>query len=259
MELRAVLFDLWGTLIVDPEHLARPRQEWRATNVKQVFSQHGIDIDFEAVDAALVKAGAALSELHDGGVDLSSLGRVGLFLRQLEPDIARLVPDAAKPAVERAITSMHPIFRPALNDGSVEVLAAVKAGSLATALICNAGFTTAPNLRSMLTDYGLLPHLDALVFSDELELAKPDTRLFQAALEGVGVPPDNAIFVGDSPHNDIYGATSAGIYAVQIGNRGHTARSGYAEHPGVAPRLRIETLAELLPALRRDWHFPSAA
>jgi HAD superfamily hydrolase (TIGR01509 family) len=253
MELKAVLFDLWGTLIIDPEARARPRQEWRAENVKAILARHDLDLPLEQVDASLYKAGAALSELHDDGIDVDARGRVGLFLQQLEPDVAHLVPDDAWPPLQEAITTMHPTFRPEVNEGAVDLLRRIKAMGLGTALISNAGFTTAPNLRKMLDADGMLRYLDVLMFSDELEVAKPERRIFEAALEGLGVTAGEAAFVGDSPHNDVHGAISAGLYAVQIGNRVYSLQTGYTEHPGVTPNARIDRLEELLPALQRDW------
>lgn len=249
MNIRAVLFDLWGTLILDHESVSRPRQLWRAENVRSVLQRYGLELALEAVDAALVHAGAALSRLHDAGGEVDSAGRVTLFLEELAPDDARLVPTAARPELEEAITSMHPVYRPVLAEGAVEVLRQIKAIGLATALVSNAGLTTAPHLREMLANYGLTPFLDVLVFSDELGLAKPDRRIFQAALKGLRVAATDAAFLGDSPHNDIFGAKAVGLFAVQIGLREHTSRSGYSEHPGAEPDARIEHLGQLLPAL----------
>jgi FMN phosphatase YigB (HAD superfamily) len=56
------------------------------------------------------------------------------------------------------------------------------------------------------------------------------------------VRAENAAFVGDAPHNDIYGAQGAGLFAVQIGRR---------THANVKPQAQINGLDELIPALRR--------
>ena len=247
MELRAVLFDLWGTLIDDPEKHSRPRQLWRANNVSRILGEHGARVSAEAAHDALVAAGAALSALHDDGLDVSAAGRVELFLNQLDEQPA--LPVAAWLELEEAICTMHPVHRPELGDGALEVVREVKARGLATALVSNAGMTTAPNLREMLDGYGLTPYLDVMVFSDELKLAKPNARLFLTALEQLGVGPPDAAFVGDSPHNDIYGARQAGLYAVQIGHRTAPPKTGYTESDGARPNAHISSLRELMTAL----------
>jgi putative hydrolase of the HAD superfamily len=249
VNLKAVLFDLWGTLIVDPEQAQAPRRQWRAESVRAILAGHGIHLTHETADTALVAGGEALSALHDEGIDLTAAGRVGLFLKQLEGVPAP--PRAALEELEHAITSMHLVYRPVVADGAVEALREVKDGGLATALVSNAGYTTAPHLREMLDGYGLAPYLDVFVFSDELELAKPDARLFTAALDALGFAAPQAAFVGDSPHNDIYGARQAGLYAVQIGHRDAPPRTGYTESDGARPHAYIDTLSELMEALRR--------
>jgi hypothetical protein len=47
--------------------------------------------------------------------------------------------------------------------------------------------------------------------------------------------------VGDSPHNDVFGAQQAGILAVQIGSR---------TRDGITPDARIDRLDELMDVLR---------
>jgi putative hydrolase of the HAD superfamily len=247
MPLNAVLFDLWGTLIVDPEHRSRPRQAWRAAGVHAVLAAYGATLAIETVDAALIAGSHALTALHDRGVDVAPAGRVDIFLDQLEasPDL----PLRARAEIEQAICTMPPEHRPELAEGAVDVLRSLKAQGLATALVSNAGYTTSTNLRLILDHYGLAPHLDALVFSDELLLAKPDVRLFAAALHAVGVEAKAAAFVGDSPHNDVYGARRAGLFAVQIGHHEAPPPTGYTENDAARPDARISSLPELLPIL----------
>ena len=94
----------------------------------------------------------------------------------------------------------------------------------------------------MLEHHGLREHLDALVFSDEHQFAKPASRMFTLALEAIGEEASACAFVGDSPHNDVAGAQAAGMFAVQIGSK---------VREGITPDLRIDTLAELVPGLQR--------
>jgi putative hydrolase of the HAD superfamily len=93
----------------------------------------------------------------------------------------------------------------------------------------------------MLEHYGLLPHLDELVFSDELQIAKPDPRIFNRALEAIGLTAGECAFIGDNPHTDIGGALGCGLFTVQIGAK---------MREGITPHARIDGLDELLGALR---------
>ena len=71
--LRAVLFDLWETLINDLPERATPRRAWRSNAVKEALARHGVQIAIEAILAALDATGAGLGRLHDEGKDLAFL------------------------------------------------------------------------------------------------------------------------------------------------------------------------------------------
>ena len=242
MTLKAVLFDLWETLIVDAEARSRPRQEWRASNVRLVLAQYGFDISFEAIDLALRGAGAALTSLHNDSREVSSAGRVDVFLERLGVITPGELPAEARPPLLVAIGSMRSDFAPRPAEHAIETLNELKGQGIRTGLISNAGLTIGTALRQILADYDLEPLLDVMVFSDEHELAKPDRRIFDLALAALDVEPAAAAFVGDSPPHDVQGALSAGLWAVQIGDEAHDT---------IKPHARIDSLRELASALRR--------
>jgi putative hydrolase of the HAD superfamily len=241
MHLQAVLFDLWGTLVLDPPERSLPRQGWRAQRVREALASHNCLGELDPIAAALNEAARALTALQDKGVDLMAGGRAALFAELFELKGGPPVPRSALPQVEEAIGAMPEAYQPVEAPLACQTLAAIKASGLATALVSNAGLTTSPHLRRLLRDYEMLPHLDYLVFSDELGIAKPHARMFGEALNGIGVPAKACAFVGDSPHNDIGGAKSAGLFAIQIGSR---------HIEGITPDAHIQMLEELLPALQ---------
>ena len=56
---------------------------------------------------------------------------------------------------------------------------------------------------------GLQDFFDIVKISEEENIAKPDARIFKAALRELDVDPSNAIFIGDRPDTDIEGANEA--------------------------------------------------
>ena len=234
--LKAVLFDLWGTLILDPRELSAPRQAWRAANVQRVLCESGAECPVDEVNEALVGLIRGLNTLQDEGKDPGPLGRVDLFLELLRHPATAGLDTAVQQALLDAIAALEAEFAPRLAPGAVEALQRLKSAGIATALVSNAGVTTAPTLRWLLTEYDLLPHLDVLVFSDELGVAKPAPPIFQHALQALGVTAASAVFVGDAPHNDIAGAQATGLFAVQVGDR---------TRDGVRPDAIISSLEEL--------------
>ena len=49
-------------------------------------------------------------------------------------------------------------------------------------------------------------------------MAKPDRRIFDAALEGLGDPTRRAIYVGDRAIEDVAGARRAGLIPIRVGS-----------------------------------------
>lgn len=55
---------------------------------------------------------------------------------------------------------------------------------------------------------------DVILISEVEGLRKPDSRIFQRALERLDVGADEAVFVGDHPDTDVGGALNAGLKAI---------------------------------------------
>jgi len=63
------------------------------------------------------------------------------------------------------------------------------------------------------------PFVRALEYAAEVEaknFGKPDKRIFHAAIEGLGLPPERVLMVGDDYAGDIDGARSAGLEACLV-------------------------------------------
>ena len=75
-------------------------------------------------------------------------------------------------------------------------------------------------LPEVLDGHGLLPHLDPVVISAVVGAEKPDPRIFRAALDAAGVPPERALMVGDDREADYEGARAVGMSAVLVDWRG---------------------------------------
>jgi putative hydrolase of the HAD superfamily len=62
-----------------------------------------------------------------------------------------------------------------------------------------------------------------------LGIAKPDPRIFDVALEGLRVAPEDAIMVGNSLEHDHQGAMNAGIRFVWANHLGKSLPEGWPE------------------------------
>jgi putative hydrolase of the HAD superfamily len=93
-----------------------------------------------------------------------------------------------------------------------------------------------------LAEAGLLELLDARVYTSDLAHMKPHPEAFQAILGAVGVPAEEAVFVGDRPRDDIAGARGAGLRTVLLTGRPVPPHD-------VAPDAALPALADLLDVL----------
>ena len=54
------------------------------------------------------------------------------------------------------------------------------------------------------------------VLSYDVRLAKPDPRIYEMAVEGLGVAAEECLYVGDGTSNELSGASKEGMTAVLI-------------------------------------------
>lgn len=72
------------------------------------------------------------------------------------------------------------------------------------------------NLLPIVEGLGLAAELDFVIASGAVGLSKPDPAFFRLAATRAGVPPGEAVMVGDSYRADVEGAQSAGMDGILI-------------------------------------------
>lgn len=197
---RAVLFDLDDTLF-DHRRSARAA----LSEVHRVYA-HGTDF-------------AAFERHHTTNLELMHVevlaGRIALDdarrerFRRVFLALDVTLTDREVDAVASAYRSGYMSARRAL-DGAAALLAAVRPHARIGIVTNN----LLDEQRDKLQFCGLASLVDELVVSDDVGVSKPERRIFDIALERLGVRAEDAVMVGDSWANDIVGAASAGIRAV---------------------------------------------
>jgi putative hydrolase of the HAD superfamily len=102
--------------------------------------------------------------------------------------------------------------------------------------------------RGELHKVGLLDYFDPIVISGDHGYRKPDRRLFQLALDEIGVAAENAVYVGNDMHRDIFGAREAGMTTVLF-----ESDQGTSAYLDCVPDYRITDLRDLLKVLGLEW------
>ena len=90
---------------------------------------------------------------------------------------------------------------------------------------------------------GLEERVDRVIVAGDVGAFKPDPRIFEAALEGLGIPPQSAVFIGNSADHDVAGALQAGWSAIWLN------RDGATYPPSLPPPTATATTLDQLPAL----------
>lgn len=91
-------------------------------------------------------------------------------------------------------------------------------------------------LEELLVDLGVREAFGVRVISGIEGIEKPDSRIYELALERANVAADESVFVGDNPEFDVIPPAELGMFTVLVDRRNR-----HPDHPGT----RIADLAEL--------------
>ncbi|MEI7926105.1 MAG: HAD family hydrolase [Chloroflexota bacterium] len=240
MPLRAIVFDLWGTLLTERRAVFPERAQMRFDGVAAILRRHGIDPTIEEFTERHRESMAALSALQEEGRDVTAEERARHVIERFDPALPDRVPEGDIDAFIEAYGGPIVQTPPELLPGALEVIEEARARGFAVGLISNTGVSGGRHLRPVLEAHGLLEHFDVLLFSDELRQSKPHPGIFEAALEALGATADEAVFVGDTPRYDVGPPRQYGWWVVQVGDRDDGDPPAHVRVPGVG---------DLFPAL----------
>jgi HAD superfamily hydrolase (TIGR01549 family) len=115
------------------------------------------------------------------------------------------------------IDAEHEVWRPAHSvlASAQALLEALRSRGIKTGLIANSWPDPGRVLRKDAEAFGLAERLDALVFSEEVGLRKPDPEIFLYACRQLEVEAAATMYVGDNLVTDVQGAADVGMTTVQ--------------------------------------------
>jgi putative hydrolase of the HAD superfamily len=229
--LRAVLFDMGGTLDGDGEH-------WLDRFVRE-YADAGVALPRETIRQAFDHAerrAAAEAARVSASLDQFVRQHLAWQIESHGTGDAMLVNRMA----ERFIAPVR-----AAAQRNVPVLAELRRRGLLIGVVSNA----CGNVQVLCDEFGFSPFLDCVIDSHWVGVAKPDPAIFRLALDRLGVPAASALMVGDSYERDIVPAHGIGMRTAWL-----TAGSGLSA--GVADGV-IASLDALLPLLRRPERMPA--
>jgi putative hydrolase of the HAD superfamily len=194
--IRAVIFDLYGTLV--PEF---PHEDFYAS-IDHMASVLGADREafLAGWNATVVERQTGVYTTMDENV-LAICEAMGMP----EPK-ADVVTQALKRRAQIYDTWFHP------RDGAIETLTELRARGFPLALIS----MCAPDTPPMWEASAFAGLVDVEVFSSVVGLRKPDPAIYRYASEALGVEPNECLYCGDGAYRELTGAQEFGMTAVEI-------------------------------------------
>ena len=208
--VRAVIFDLGGTLMWWPDWTEAAVEKWTAGHVRLVATRPGRCPEVGAFVAAMRAAEAE----HWAGVegpehttgDPASLVRNGfarLGFRGDDADALVVVDGYAA-----AVSGWCRIY-----EDSAATLQKLRAAGIRLGLLSNTWWAAAWHNADLAT-HGLDALLDATLYTSELPHSKPHPAVFREAARRLGVAPEACVMVGDRMIDDVSGAQAAGMRGI---------------------------------------------
>ena len=117
------------------------------------------------------------------------------------------------------------------------------------AIICNATTATLERVKEILREARILEFFDVIIVSTDVGYDKPDERIFEIALERLGVEAREAIMVGNRITTDILGGNRMNMKTVlvKIVDRDREPVTCELEKP----TYTISSLKELIPIIQQ--------
>jgi putative hydrolase of the HAD superfamily len=241
MDIRALLFDVNGTLI-DIETDDGLEEIYRA--IGHFLTYQGISLHrWEVRDLYFQLMQQQRAESAETFAEWNAVEVWREFLRRKVSDYTRSLPSEKLEQLPLFLAELHrgiarkrlrlyPNVQEALDQlCSLYHMAVVTDAQSAYAV---------PELRAV----GLLKYFNPVIVSGDYGYRKPDSRLFQKALDALQVRPEQAIFIGNDLYQDIFGAQQVGMKAIFISyNQDKTS------YQTISPDYTISLFAELPQAI----------
>ncbi len=207
--IKAVLLDLDNTLLHNPDHqwMQAFRQGW-----DQHFASHcGIA---KASDALR----SAMGRLNTG--DAADLTNADLMRDELARRLP-LSPEALSSALDEFYAGPYHRFRETMTPiaGAQELVETLLKQNFLVAIATNPLFPESAT-HARIAWAGLGGYISEFAFvtcSENMHFAKPNPAYHAETIARVGVEPDEALVIGDSPTHDLEPARFLGIHAWQTG------------------------------------------
>jgi FMN phosphatase YigB (HAD superfamily) len=225
MPIRAVTFDFWNTIAVEP--VPGSMRDARHAAVLDACATVGVEMDADTLAGHVTEVIRSREQAWAEGIHVSPTEGAQRLVAALGLD------EPAGAEVAEAFLDVGRGVEVGLAPDIGETLERLRADGLVLGIVCDAGFTGGAILREFLASKGLLDHFSGWGFSDEVGAYKPAPEIFEAALAMLDTEPAAAVHVGDLRRTDIAGARALGMGSIRY--------RGLADDPDPGPEADFVT------------------
>jgi putative hydrolase of the HAD superfamily len=189
VRFRAVIFDLWETLVDWPVDDARQL-------TRRIAAHTGLD------DDAFTRAWDENYRLRETGPLAAAYRALGLPEEHIDVHVA----------------ARHDLARRALRprEGVVETLEELRARGIKLGLIS----VCSEEVPLLWPETALAGQFDATTFSAECGVMKPEPEIYLRTADALGVDASDTLYVGDGANDELRGASDVGMTPVLIAANG---------------------------------------
>jgi putative hydrolase of the HAD superfamily len=230
--MKAVIFDYVGTLV----NCGGYTMEASRKNLYRALAAEGFEVAQDKFLAAYIVAHEKYRKIrYEQYREVTNAVWVSEALRNLGFDVS-----AEDSRVNAALNVFFQDFIDSLQlRDSAKPLLRQAQTRFKVGLISN--FTHAPVIYNSLRKIGINDFFNAVVVSEENGWRKPSGEIFKDALRRLQVGADEAVYLGDSPTEDIKGAKDAGLRTVFVASQFNTLKDLYSS--GLKPDWVASDLA----------------
>jgi putative hydrolase of the HAD superfamily len=221
--LRAVLFDAGNTLVfLDYERMAA------GVGAALSLPLTGQQLAGGAVEAARAMERSAGNDQERAATYLEALFRLAGVANERMPEV--------RDCLRRMHGERH--LWCSVQEHTRDALSRLRTAGLRLGVVSNSD----GRAEQALAAAGLREYFDVVIDSSIFGTEKPDPAIFQAALDALGVAPEDALYVGDLYEVDVVGARAAGMEAVLL-----TSSEATPAHPCRTATSIDELVNAILP------------
>lgn len=175
----------------------------------------------------------------DENINYPSAGELARFKRENASTAARELEVDAPADLLNEIMDRRISFNP--YPESEAVLDRLREGGKKVYAVSNWDVTLADTIREL----GWSGYFDAIIASGECGIEKPESGIFEQALEVSGESRERVVHVGNDPVSDIEGASASGIDAVLIARHGESADEAAATISSLEELFELPGLSDV--------------